>query len=51
MLLLDRNNDNNSFVDIENQRSDSKELNKNPSPEIPKNIENLDDDIPFKKFN
>ena len=47
LLLLDRTNDNNSFGDIEGQKGTSQELIKDSKAEIPKNLENLDDDIPF----
>ena len=47
LLLLDRTSDNNSFKDIESQELPSQGLNKTSKLEIPKNIENLDDDIPF----
>ena len=47
LLLLDRTNDNSSFKDIENQSGTPQDFNKGSKPETPKNIENLDDDIPF----
>ena len=47
LLLLDRSNDNSTFKDIDNQIGDSQGLNNDSKPETPKNIENLDDDIPF----
>ena len=46
LLLLDRINDGGSSRDIDNQNS-VQDLNKDTKVEIPKNIENLDDDIPF----
>ncbi len=47
LLLLDRTNDNGSFKDIENQSGTPQDFNKGSKSETPKNIENLDDDIPF----
>jgi len=47
LLLLDRTNDNSSFKDIENQSGTPQDFNKGSKSETPKNIENLDDDIPF----
>ena len=47
LLLLDRTNDNGSFKDIENQSGTPQDFNKGSKSEAPKNIENLDDDIPF----
>ena len=47
LLLLDRNNDSNSFKGIESQNQSTQNLNKDSKIEIPKNLENLDDDIPF----
>ena len=46
LLLLDRINDGGSSRDIDNQNI-VQDLNKDTKVEIPKNIENLDDDIPF----
>ena len=47
LLLLDRTNDNGSFKDIENQSGTPQDFNKGSKSETPKNIESLDDDIPF----
>ena len=47
LLLLDRTNDSNSFKGIESQNQSTQNLNKDSKIEIPKNLENLDDDIPF----
>ena len=46
-LLLDRTNDNGSFKEIDNHSGASQDFKKDNKMEIPKNIENLDDDIPF----
>ncbi len=47
LLLLDRTNDNNSFKGIEGQNKSTQDFNKDSKIEIPNNLENLDDDIPF----
>ena len=47
LLLLDRTNDSNSFKGIEGQNQSTQNLNKDSKIEIPNNLENLDDDIPF----
>ena len=47
LLLLDRTNDSNSYKGIEGQNQSTQNLNKDSKIEIPKNLENLDDDIPF----
>ena len=47
LLLLDRTNDSNSFKEIEGTKGLSEDLNKDSKTEIPKNLESLDDDIPF----
>ena len=46
LLLLDRTNESGTFRDIENQNS-TQELNKDFKADTVKNVENLDDDIPF----
>ena len=47
LLLLDRTNDSNSFKGIEGQNKSTQDFNKDSKIEIPNNLENLDDDIPF----
>ena len=47
LLLLDRTNYSNSFKGIESQNQSTQNLNKDSKIEIPNNLENLDDDIPF----
>ena len=47
LLLLDRTNDNNSFKDIDAEKGSSQEITNENKTTIPKNLENLDDDIPF----
>ena len=47
LLLLDRNSDNASLKGVENQSETTQKLNKGSGLEIPSDINNLDDDIPF----
>ena len=47
LLLLDRTNEGSSFKGIESQNQSTQSLNKDSKIEIPNNLENLDDDIPF----
>ena len=47
LLLLDRTNESSSFKGIESQNQSTQSLNKDSKIEIPNNLENLDDDIPF----